>query len=39
MDLKTDLNKLIENLPFFLQKKLDYHLYQDQLIEIILDLG
>lgn len=39
MILKNDLEKLIENLPFFLQKKLDHHLYQDQLIEIILDLG
>ena len=39
MNLKTDLNKLIENLPFFLKKKLEYHLYQDQLIEVILDLG
>ena len=39
MNLKTDLEKLVENLPFFLHKKLDYHLYQDQLIEIILDLG
>ena len=39
MKLKTDLEKLIENLPFFLKKRLEYHLYQDQLIEIVLDLG
>ena len=39
MNLKPDLEKLIENLPFFLKNKLNYHLYQDQLIEIILDLG
>jgi len=35
----TDLEKLIEKLPFFIQQKLITHLLQDQLIEIILDLG
>lgn len=39
MDSKNDLEKLIENLPFFLQEYLKKHIYQDQIIEIILDLG
>jgi stage III sporulation protein SpoIIIAA len=34
-----DLEKLIENLPFFLQEHLNQHDHKDQLIEIILDLG
>ena len=39
MDLNDDLEKLIENLPFFLQEHLNKHTYRDQLIEIVLDLG
>ena len=39
MDLNDDLEKLIENLPFFLQEHLNKHTNRDQLIEIILDLG
>ena len=39
MDLNDDLEKLIENLPFFLQEHLNKHTGRDQLIEIILDLG
>ena len=39
MNSKTDLEKLIENLPFFLQEQLNTHLYKEQLIEIVLDLG
>ena len=39
MDLNDDLEKLIENLPFFLQEYLNKHTYRDQLIEIVLDLG
>ena len=39
MDLSDDLEKLIENLPFFLQEHLNKHTYRDQLIEIVLDLG
>jgi stage III sporulation protein SpoIIIAA len=39
MNLNDDLEKLIENLPFFLQEHLNKHTYRDQLIEIILDLG
>ncbi len=39
MDSNNDLEKLIENLPFFLQEHLNKHIYRDQLIEIVLDLG
>ena len=39
MNLNDDLEKLIENLPFFLQEHLSKHKSRDQLIEIILDLG
>lgn len=39
MDSNNDLEKLIENLPFFLQEHLNKHIYKDQLLEIILDLG
>lgn len=39
MTSNNDFEKLIENLPFFLQENLKRHNYQDQLIEIILDLG
>jgi len=39
MNLNNDFEKLIENLPFFLQQNLRQHRYQDQMIEIILDLG
>ena len=39
MNGNDDLEKLIENLPFFLQKQLSQHNNKDQLIEIILDLG
>lgn len=39
MDINDDLEKLIENLPFFLQEKLNQHILKDQLIEIVLDLG
>ena len=39
MSVNSDLDKLIENLPFFLQKYLNQHNSKDQLIEIILDLG
>ena len=39
MNLNDDLEKLIENLPFFLQEHLNKHTYRDQLIEIVLDLG
>ena len=39
MNLNNDFEKLIENLPFFLQQNLRKHRYKDQMIEIILDLG
>ena len=39
MDSNNDLEKLIENLPFFLQEHLNKHIYKDQLLEIVLDLG
>jgi stage III sporulation protein SpoIIIAA len=38
-NVNEDLEKLIENLPFFLQEHLNQHTYKDQLIEIVLDLG
>lgn len=39
MTKNDDLDKLIENLPFFLQEKLNQHDCKNQLIEIVLDLG
>jgi stage III sporulation protein SpoIIIAA len=39
MTVNDDLEKLIENLPFFLQEHLNNHPSKDQLIEIVLDLG
>lgn len=39
MNSNNDLKKLIENLPLFLQEHLNQHIYRDQLIEIVLDLG
>ena len=39
MNINDDLEKLIENLPFFLQEQLNQRSDKDQLIEIILDLG
>jgi len=39
MNSNNDLEKLIENLPFFIQKHLNKHIYRDQLLEIVLDLG
>ena len=39
MNLTNDFEKLIENLPFFLQPTLRKHRYHDQMIEIVLDLG
>lgn len=39
MKANQDLEKLIENLPVFLQDQLKDHPSKDQLIEIVLDLG
>jgi len=39
MNIDRDLEKLLENLPFFIKKTLINHPKKNQLIEIILDLG
>jgi stage III sporulation protein SpoIIIAA len=39
MSANDDLEKLIENLPLFIQEYLTQHTSKDQLIEIVLDLG
>jgi len=39
MNIDQDLDKLLENLPFFIQEKLKNHSKIDKLIEIIIDLG
>ena len=39
MTANNDLEKLIENLPYFIHDYLSQHGYKDELIEIILDLG
>ena len=39
MTTNDDLEKLIEKLPFFLHYHLNTHIYKDQIIEIVLDLG
>jgi len=39
MNANDDLEKLVENLPIFLQEHLNQHPSKDQLIEIVLDLG
>lgn len=39
MESKTDFERLLENLPIFINKYLINHILEDQLIEIILDLG
>jgi stage III sporulation protein SpoIIIAA len=39
MNANNDFEKLIENLPFFIQEYLNQHAYKDELIEIVVDLG
>ena len=39
MNFNNDFERLIENLPFFLQQQLRKHHHHDQMVEIILDLG
>ena len=39
MNVNDDLEKLVDNLPLFLQEQLKNHPRKDQLIEIVLDLG
>ena len=34
-----DLDKLLENLPLFIQEQLNDHPNKDKLIEIVMDLG
>lgn len=38
-NMNEDLDKLLENLPFFIQKVLINHPNKDKLIEIVIDLG
>ncbi len=39
MNTDNDLEKLLQNLPFFIQQYLHQHPYKNELIEIVLDLG
>jgi stage III sporulation protein SpoIIIAA len=39
MSIDEDLEKLLDNLPFFIQKNLNNHPNKDKLIEIVMDLG
>ena len=39
MTRDEDLNKLLENLPFFIKQHVNSHIHKDKIIEIILDLG
>ena len=39
MNIGNDLDKLFENLPFFIQENLRLHPKKDKLLEIIMDLG
>lgn len=39
MNSKNELEKLIENLPLFIQSQLFNHKLSEELIEILLDLG
>ena len=39
MNIDKDLDKLLDNLPFFIQETLNNHSNRDRLIEIIMDLG
>ena len=39
MILENDLEKLLEKLPIFVHDYLTKHIYDDQLVEIVLDLG
>ena len=38
MSSDKDLDKLLENLPFFIQKTIQNHPNKDNLIEIVMDL-
>ena len=39
MTITEYLNKLFDNLPFFIKEHLNAHLNKEQLIEIVMDLG
>ena len=39
MTIDEDLEKLLDNLPFFIQESLTNHRNKDKLIEIVMDLG
>lgn len=39
MSIEEDLDKLLDNLPFFIQENLKTHPNKDKLIEIVMDLG
>jgi stage III sporulation protein SpoIIIAA len=39
MNTDNDLEKLLQNLPFFIQQYLHQHPYKNEVIEIVLDLG
>jgi stage III sporulation protein SpoIIIAA len=39
MSIDEDLEKLLDNLPFFIQENLNNHANKDKLIEIVMDLG
>ena len=39
MNIEEDLDKLLNNLPFFIQENLKIHPNKDKLIEIVMDLG
>ena len=39
MSINEDLDKLLENVPFFIQQNLTNHPNKDKLIEIVIDLG
>lgn len=39
MNIDDDLDKLLNNLPFFIYQHLKNHSHKDKLIEIVLDLG
>ena len=39
MTSNEDLGKLLDNLPFFINKNVNNHIHKDKIIEIIIDLG
>ena len=39
MTSDEDLDKLLDNLPFFIKKHINSHVHKDKIIEIIIDLG